>query len=156
MLALLRQRGAMTRTVPPNTSARAAWLLGSLIDRALSHWVRAPPLDVEETLMMTQIQEQTPQHQMMTVRISLLSLVTISAAPKLLIVAARLFSGCLLSHVPACFGTRSSLRRPRRLFWGHHRLLRPRSGALRAACFGSATPFRLTVGQQARRRPFLV
>ena len=29
----------------PNPSARAEWLLAGLIDRALSHWVRAPPLD---------------------------------------------------------------------------------------------------------------
>ena len=35
----------MTRAVLPNTSAREQWLLARLIDRAVSHWVRAPPLD---------------------------------------------------------------------------------------------------------------
>ena len=35
----------MTRAVLPTTSARAEWLLAGFIDRALSHWVRAPPLD---------------------------------------------------------------------------------------------------------------
>ena len=31
-----------------NSSTRAQWLLVGLIDRALSHWVRAPPLDGED------------------------------------------------------------------------------------------------------------
>ena len=35
----------MTRAVLRNPSARAEWLLAGLIDRAYSHWVRAPPLD---------------------------------------------------------------------------------------------------------------
>ena len=35
----------MTRAVLRNPSARAGWLFASLMDRALSHWVRAPPLD---------------------------------------------------------------------------------------------------------------
>ena len=34
----------MSRAVLPNPSARAEWLLASLIDRALSHRFRAPPL----------------------------------------------------------------------------------------------------------------
>ena len=29
----------------PNQLARAEWFLAGFIDRALSHWVRAPPLD---------------------------------------------------------------------------------------------------------------
>ena len=35
----------MTRAILPNPSARAEWLLANLIDRAVSHRVRAPPLD---------------------------------------------------------------------------------------------------------------
>ena len=37
----------MTWAVLANPSARAEWLLAGLTDRALSHWVRAPPLDGE-------------------------------------------------------------------------------------------------------------
>ena len=33
--------------------------------------------------------------------------------------------GCLPSDVSARFGTRSSLRRPRRMFWHHHQFLGP-------------------------------
>ena len=44
-LAMLQRRAAMSRTVLPNTSARDQWLLAGLIDRATSHWARAPPLD---------------------------------------------------------------------------------------------------------------
>ena len=44
-VALFRRRAAMTRAVFLNPSARAGWLLASLMDRALSHRVRAPPLD---------------------------------------------------------------------------------------------------------------
>ena len=35
----------MTRAVLPDPPARAEWLLAGLMDKALSHWVRAPPLD---------------------------------------------------------------------------------------------------------------
>ena len=44
-IAFLRRMAARTRAVLPNPSARADWLLVGLIDTALSHWVRAPPLD---------------------------------------------------------------------------------------------------------------
>ena len=37
----------MTRSVPPYPPAPAEWLLAGLTDRALSHRVRAPPLDGE-------------------------------------------------------------------------------------------------------------
>ena len=55
-----RRRAAMRRAVLRNPSARTKWLLAGLMDRALSHWVRAPPLHGA--------QEQTPQQQMMTVK----------------------------------------------------------------------------------------
>ena len=35
----------MTRAFLPNPSARAEWLLVGIIDRALHHWDRVPPLD---------------------------------------------------------------------------------------------------------------
>ena len=44
-MAHLRRRAAMSRAVFPNPSARANALLAGLIDRALSHWVWACPLD---------------------------------------------------------------------------------------------------------------
>ena len=43
--ALLRRRAAMTRAVLPKPQTQPEWLLAGLKDRALSHWVRAPPLD---------------------------------------------------------------------------------------------------------------
>ena len=55
----------MTRAVFPHTSARAEWLLVSLIDRVASLWTEHPRL-MEETTTMTQTQGQTPQFQMMT------------------------------------------------------------------------------------------
>ena len=39
------------------------------------------------------------------------------------------------------------------MFWSHHGLLRPRAGALRTACPGSAITINLTVSQQAKRAP---
>ena len=59
----------MTRAVLPNPSARAEWLLASLKDRPLSHWVRAPPLD-GSTMTVRQTQGQTPPHHLMTTRTS--------------------------------------------------------------------------------------
>ena len=44
-IALFRRRATMTQAVLPNPSARAEWLLARIIDRALSHWARALPLD---------------------------------------------------------------------------------------------------------------
>ena len=44
-IALLRRRAAMTRAVLPNPPARAERLVAGIINRALSHWARAPPLD---------------------------------------------------------------------------------------------------------------
>ena len=44
-LALLRRGADTTRAVLLNNSARAQWLLAGRIDRANSHWVRAPLLD---------------------------------------------------------------------------------------------------------------
>ena len=43
-IALLWRRAAMTRAVLPNMSAGQQWLLAAVMDRAASHWVRAPPL----------------------------------------------------------------------------------------------------------------
>ena len=43
-MALLRRRASMTRAVLPNPSARAEWLLASIIDGALRHWGHVPPL----------------------------------------------------------------------------------------------------------------
>ena len=69
-IALLRRSAAMTGTVLPDPTARAEWLLASLIDRVLSHCVRAPPLDGGDADMRT---DTTVQHPMMTVKTSLLS-----------------------------------------------------------------------------------
>ena len=44
-IALFRRRAAMTRANLPDPFARAEWLLAGLTDTALSHYVRAPPLD---------------------------------------------------------------------------------------------------------------
>ena len=42
---LLWRRAAMTPAIFPDSSARAEWLLAGIRDLALSHWVRALPLD---------------------------------------------------------------------------------------------------------------
>ena len=44
-MASLRRRAAMTRAVLPNKSEREQWPLAGLLDRAASHWFRAPSLD---------------------------------------------------------------------------------------------------------------
>ena len=44
-IALLRRRATMTRADLPNISEREQLLLAGLIDRAASHWIRAPLLD---------------------------------------------------------------------------------------------------------------
>ena len=47
-IALLRRGATMTRAVLPDASVREQWPLTRLMDRATSHWIRAPPLDGEE------------------------------------------------------------------------------------------------------------
>ena len=67
-IALRRRSAATTRAVLPDPSARAEWLVAGLIDRApvstAARW---------EAMTQTQTQAQTPQHQIVTMRTSLLS-----------------------------------------------------------------------------------
>ena len=111
----------MTRAVLPNTLAVEEWFLAGSIDRALSHWVRAPPLDggdddddadTVNTSFLSRFNNLPFCSSQTSGRCSL--------APH---------GGCLLSDVSARFGTRSSLRKLRRMFWRHHRIPRPRAGA---------------------------
>ena len=116
-----RDAGSLTKHI---STSRMGFSPG-LIDRALSHWVRAPPLDGEEAMSVTQSQGQTLPYQMMTMKTSPLSPVNnphhrstqTSGRARL----PRLGATCSLTYQHA-LELGSPLRRPRRMFLHHHRL----------------------------------
>ena len=111
-VALFRRRAAVTRAVLPNPSARAKWLLASLIDRALKHGGHAPLLTVEmamttmrtqrqilpcQTMMMTTTSPQSPVNHL---RLAAIKLLVVPAGPLWgsLVVLSLMFPGNLELH----------------------------------------------------------
>ena len=128
--ALHRRRAAMTRAVLPKP-ARAEWLLAGIIDRALSHWVRAPPLVGRDDDGNADTGPDTtapdddshPDHKPLTV---------VCAPP-------------WASSSPMNQHALEALRGPRRVFLHHHRLSRSPARGLQTARFGSTTTCSFTV-----------
>ena len=137
------------RAVPPNTSAREEWLLAPSWTEPPATGSEHPPSREETT--MTQAQEQTPQHQMMTTRTSLPS-----ARQQTTALRPQTFDHCVraplgATDVPPRAAARNPLRRPRHMCLHYHRRPWSRARGLQTTRAGSATTDSPIVDQQAQR-----